>query len=163
MSTLLDALVGVPNAAEPVPGLVTGGQMMRQHLAALKQAGCELIVDCRDPMEPRPVREPEDVVAAGLQYECVPVGHTRGQDATLQRVRDVLRDNVGKRKVFYHCASGNRVGATLIPYLMLDQGFEEEDAVATAMRVGMRSAELMQWALEYVKKETDSRKRSATS
>jgi protein tyrosine phosphatase (PTP) superfamily phosphohydrolase (DUF442 family) len=152
MSDLLDALAGVPNAAEPVPGLATGGQMMRQHLAALKQAGCELVFDCRDPMEPRPVREPEDVVAAGLQYECVPVGHSRGDDETLRRVREVLQANVGKRKIFYHCASGNRVGATLIPYLMLDQGFAEEDAVNAAMRVGMRSAELMEWALDYVRR-----------
>jgi protein tyrosine phosphatase (PTP) superfamily phosphohydrolase (DUF442 family) len=152
MSELLDALAGVPNAAEPIPGLATGGQMSRPHLAALKQAGCELVFDCRDPMEPRPLREPEDVVAAGLEYVCVPVGHARGDDGTLQRVREVLRTNVGKRKVFYHCASGNRVGASIIPYLMLDQGFAEEDAVHTAMRVGMRSAELMEWALDYVRK-----------
>jgi protein tyrosine phosphatase (PTP) superfamily phosphohydrolase (DUF442 family) len=157
MSALLDAAAGVPNAAEPIPGLVTGGQMMRHHLAALKQAGCELVFDCRDPMEPRPVREPEDVTAAGLEYVCVPVGHARGDDATLRQVREVLRANVGKRKVFYHCASGNRVGATLIPYLILDQGFEQEDAVNTALRAGMRSAELMEWALAYVRGEMDGR------
>lgn len=150
MSDLLDAAAGVPNAAEPLPGLVTGGQLLPQHLATLKQAGCELVFDCRDPMEPRPLREPEDVEAAGLRYECVPVGHTRGDDATLRRVREVLRANVGTRKVFYHCASGNRVGATLIPYLILDRGFTKEEAVNVALRVGMRSAELMEWALEYV-------------
>jgi hypothetical protein len=62
----------------------------------------------------------------------------------------------GKRKAFLYCNSGNRVGATLIPYLMLDQGFEQEDAVNTAMRCGMRSAELMEWALEYVKRHGGS-------
>jgi hypothetical protein len=36
---------------------------------------------------------------------------------------------------------------------MLDAGIEEEKAVETAMRCGMRSAELMEWALEYVKKQ----------
>jgi hypothetical protein len=44
------------------------------------------------------------------------------------------------------------VGATLIPYLMLDQGFEEEDAVTLAMRIGTRSAELIEWALDYVRR-----------
>jgi protein tyrosine phosphatase (PTP) superfamily phosphohydrolase (DUF442 family) len=152
MSGLLDAISGVPNASEPLPGLVTGGQPMAPHLAALRQAGCCMVLDCRDPMEPRPMREPEDVVAAGLEYRCIPVGHARGSDATLAQIRDALKASVGTTPVLFHCASGNRVGAALIPYLMLDQGFTEEDAVDTAMRVGMRSAELLEWALDYVRR-----------
>ena len=153
MSALLDALSGVPNASEPVPGLVTGGQPMAPHLVALRQAGCRVVLDCRDPMEPRPMREPEDVTAAGLEYLCIPMGHSRGDDATLTQIRDVLRANVGTKPTLFHCASGNRVGAALIPYLMLDQGFAEEDAVTTAMRAGMRNAELMEWALDYVRRQ----------
>lgn len=153
MSQLLDAVAGVANASEPVPGLVTGGQPQAAHLAALKQAGCGLVLDCRDPMEPRPVREPQDVQAVGIAYECIPVGHGRGDDDTLRRIREVMVANVGQRKVFYHCASGNRCGATLIPFLMLDQEFTEEEAVTAAMRMGTRSAELIEWALEYVRKE----------
>ena len=152
MSQLLDAIAGVANANEPVPGLVTGGQPKLPHLAALKQAGCDLVLDCRDPMEPRPVREPEDIQAAGIEYVSVPVGHSRGDDETLRRIRELMRANVGKRKVFYHCASGNRCGATLIPYLMLDQEFTEDEAVNAAMRMGTRSAELIEWALDYVRK-----------
>jgi protein tyrosine phosphatase (PTP) superfamily phosphohydrolase (DUF442 family) len=153
MSGLLDAIIGVPNASEPLPGLVTGGQPTAPHLAALRQAGCRMVLDCRDPMEPRPLAEPEDVAAAGLEYRCIPVGHSRGSDATLTQIRDALKASVGTTPVLFHCASGNRVGAALIPYLMLDQGFTKEDAVNTAMRVGMRSAELMEWALEYVRKQ----------
>lgn len=149
MSALLDAINGVPNASEPVPGLVTGGQPTARHLAALKQAGCDLVLDCRDPMEPRPFSEPEEVKRAGMDYVVIPVGHTRGEDATLRRIREVLSANVGTRRVFYHCASGNRVGATLIPYLILDQQFTEEDAVTTAMRSGARNAELIEWGVEY--------------
>ena len=48
-----------------------------------------------------------------------------------------------------------RVGAALIPHLMLDHGFEEDDAVDTAMRVGMRSAELMQWGVGYARKKSE--------
>ena len=47
--------------------------------------------------------------------------------------------------MFVHCGSGNRVGGALLPFLMLDQGLEEEDAVGQAMRVGLRSAELLEW------------------
>ena len=153
MSALLDAITGVSNASEPVPGLVTGGQPNAQHLAALKQAGCEVVLDCRDPMEPRPLQEPEEVARAGMEYLVIPVGHTRGEDETLRRIREVLAANVPKKKMFFHCASGNRVGATLIPYLMLDQEFSEEDAMTTAMRAGARNAELIEWALEFVRNQ----------
>src|SRR5256886_9445337 len=34
--------------------------------------------------------------------------------------------------------------STLLPYLMLDQGMSEDDAVTEAMRIGMRNAGLMQ-------------------
>jgi len=153
VSTLLDAIAGLSNASEPVPGLVTGGQPTTQHLAALKQAGCELVLDCRDPMEPRPLSEAEEVGRVGMEYVVIPVGHTRGSDETLRSIREVLTANVGKRKMLYHCASGNRVGATVIPFLMLDQQFSEDDAVMTAMRSGARNAELIEWALEFVKNQ----------
>jgi protein tyrosine phosphatase (PTP) superfamily phosphohydrolase (DUF442 family) len=151
VSTLLEAIAGVANASEPIPGLVTGGQPTPQHLAALKQAGCELILDCRDPMEPRPLSEADEVKRTGMDYVVIPVGHTRGEDETLRRIREVLVANVGKKKMLYHCASGNRVGATLIPYLIMDQLFTEEDAVETAMRAGARNAELIEWALDFAK------------
>jgi protein tyrosine phosphatase (PTP) superfamily phosphohydrolase (DUF442 family) len=157
MSDLLDAIAGVPNACEPLPGLVAGGQPQPLHIAALKRAGCEVLLDIRETMEPRPVRVPDDIEAAGLEYINIPVGHTRGSDATLARIRATVKQLVdGKRKAFFYCNSGNRVGATLIPYLMLDQGFEQEEAVNAAMRCGMRSTELLEWALEYVKKEEEA-------
>jgi len=152
VSALLDAVTGIANASEPVAGLVTGGQPTTQQLAALKQAGCEVILDCRDPMEPRPLSEGDEVRRAGMEYIVIPVGHTRGEDETLRRIREVLAANVGKRKMLYHCASGNRVGATLIPYLMLDQQFSEDDAVTAAMRSGARNAELIEWAVEFAHK-----------
>ncbi|HET9707173.1 MAG TPA: hypothetical protein VFP39_02595 [Gemmatimonadales bacterium] len=152
MSALLDAIAGIANASEPVAGLVTGGQPTARHLAALRQAGCELILDCRDPMEPRPLSEADEVKRAGMEYVVIPVGHTRGDDETLRRIREVLTSNVGKKKMLYHCASGNRVAATLIPYLMLDQDFTEAEAVETAMRAGARNAELIEWAVEFAAK-----------
>src|SRR5213592_2973497 len=75
MSQLLDAAAGVPNTCEPIPGIVTGGQPTAAQLAALKHAGCELVLDIREPMEPQPYRTPDAVVAAGLDYLNIPVSH----------------------------------------------------------------------------------------
>jgi protein tyrosine phosphatase (PTP) superfamily phosphohydrolase (DUF442 family) len=150
MSTLLSAAAGVPNACEPLPGLVTGGQPTAEHLAALKAAGCEVVLDVRDPMEPRPFDEPATVRAAGMEYLNIPVSGASMRDETLERVRETVANLVGDRKMFFHCGSGNRVGATLIPHMMLDREMGEEDAVNQAMRIGTRSVELIEWALDYV-------------
>jgi len=152
MSQLLDAIAGVTNASEPLPGVVTGGQPQAAHLATLKAAGCQVVLDIRDPMEPQPFG-PEAVRALGMEYLNVPVSGSTHTDETLARIRAAVQSFAGKRKAFFYCNSGNRVGATLIPYLMLDAGLSEEAAVEAAMKVGMRSAELMEWAVEYAKKK----------
>lgn len=151
MTDLLSAIAGLANACEPLPGVVTGGQPTAEHIDALKAAGCEVVLDLRDPMEPRPLDEPAAVRAAGMEYLNIPVSGAHLTDETLARVRDTVSNLVGDRTLFVHCGSGNRVGAALIPYLMLDRGLEEEEAVEMAMKVGLRSAELMEWALAYVK------------
>lgn len=151
MSQLLDAIAGVANATEPLPGVVTGGQPQASHLTSLKAAGCEVVLDIRDPMEQQPFG-PAAVRALGLEYLNVPVSAATHTDETLARIRAAVQSFAGKRKALVYCNSGNRVGATLIPYLMLDAGLTEERAVETAMRCGMRSAELLEWALEYVRK-----------
>ena len=40
-----------------------------------------------------------------------------------------------------------------LPYLMMDQGLSEEDAVGQAMRIGLRSAELLEWGVDYVNRK----------
>jgi protein tyrosine phosphatase (PTP) superfamily phosphohydrolase (DUF442 family) len=150
MSQLLDAIAGVPNACEPITGIVTGGQPSAEHLAALKRAGCKVVIDIRESMEPQPFRTPEAVVGAGLEYKSIPVGHGTITDATFTSLLAAVRELAGRRPAFVYCSSGNRVGAGLIPYFMLEQGMEEEQAVTQAMRIGMRGADLMEQALQYV-------------
>src|SRR6266498_1048564 len=150
MSQLLDALSGVVNAAEPVPGLVTGGQPTLEHLRAFKRAGGQAVLDIRDPMESQPFRTPDDVTAAGLEYARVPVSAATRTDDTLAAVRAAVQGAVGKKALLFYCNSGNRVGATLIPYLMLDQGMDETAAVELAMQCGLRSSERRGWARDSV-------------
>src|SRR5436190_1422209 len=92
MSQLLDAIAGVPNASEPIPGIVTGGQPTLEHLAALKRAGCKVVIDIREGMEPQPFKRPEAVVQAGLEYRHIPVGHGAVSDATFGRLVDAVRE-----------------------------------------------------------------------
>ena len=153
MTNLLAAVKGLPNASEPLPGWVTGGQPSAAQITALQGAGCQVILDNRDPMEPRSFDEPAAVRAAGMEYVNIPIVHGAVTVDTMQQMHAAVKKLAG-RKALLHCSSGNRTAAALIPYLMLDQGMEQEDAVEMAMIMGLRSAELMELALEYVRGET---------
>ena len=149
MSALLSALAGLPNAAEPVSGWITGGQPTEQQIKSFKAAGGEVVVDNRDPMEPRPFDEPATVRAAGLEYIILPIVHGAVTTATMKQMHETLKRLEGK-KALLHCSSGNRTAAAMIAYLMTEKRMEEDDAVDLAMRSGLRSAELMDIALQYV-------------
>jgi protein tyrosine phosphatase (PTP) superfamily phosphohydrolase (DUF442 family) len=147
----MQALAGVTNACQLLPTVITGGQPTAGHLAAFQAAGGRTVLDLRDPMEPRPLDEAEQARSLGLEYVVAPVTPGTMTDQTLDRILGVLRQ-AGDRTVFVHCGSGNRVGGALLAFLILDHGFEEEDAVEQAMRVGLRSAELMEWGLDYTRR-----------
>ena len=151
MSALLSAFPGLPNAAEPVPGWVTGGQPTEQHIKAFKAAGGQVVLDNRDPMEPRPFDEPASVRAAGLEYISLPIVHGAVTTDTMKQMHEALKKLEGRRALL-HCSSGNRTSAALIPYLMIDKQMEQEDAVDLAMSLGLRSAELMEIAVEYARR-----------
>lgn len=151
MADLLHALHGIPNACQILTNVITGGQPNAEQLRALKEAGGGVVLDLRDPMEPRPVDEAGVVRELGMEYVNVPVRAGALNDDTLERILTVFR-GAGERKIFCHCGSGNRVGGALIPYLILDQHMEEQDAVDQAMQVGLRSAEMMEWGLDYARR-----------
>jgi len=153
MSALLDAVAGLPNAAEPVSGWITGGQPTEQQLKAFKTAGGQVVVDNRDPMEPRPFDEPATVRGAGLEYINLPIVHGAVTTDTMKQMYTAVKKLEG-RKALLHCSSGNRTSAALIPYLIIDKKMEQEDAVDTATRGGLRSAELMELALNYVQESS---------
>lgn len=148
MSSALSALGGVVNASEPIPGMLTSGQPGAEHLKALSQAGVKTVIDIRDPMEPRPFDEPGLVRQLGMKYVNVSVRQGALDDATMDGFLDAVRKAEGA-PMLVHCASANRVGGALIPYFMLDRKMAEEDAVAAAMKIGLRGADLLEWGLEY--------------
>jgi protein tyrosine phosphatase (PTP) superfamily phosphohydrolase (DUF442 family) len=156
MSSAFQAVCGVANACQILPTVITGGQPNAAQLRALKEAGGGIVLDVRDPMEPRLVDEPALVRELGMEYVNIPVRAGSLDDATLEQILTVLR-SAGDRTVFFHCGSGNRVGGALIPYFILDCDMEQHDALDQAMRVGLRSAEMMEWGLDYARRNQEPR------
>ena len=151
MTAALDAIRGLPNACQPLPELVSGGQPTPRHLEALKAAGATSVIDIRDPGEPRGFDEPAALATLGIDYINIPVGPTPLDDQLMEEILDALRRHTGATTLF-HCASGNRCGGPLVAFLVLDHGIEEEEAVSIAMRGGLRSREILQWGLDYVRR-----------
>ena len=153
MPTTFQALQRVPNACQLLPNVITGGQPSTADLEAFRDSGGGIVLDLRDPMEPRALDEPATTQRLGLEYVVIPVAAGTMTDATIERIHQTLR-NAGDKPVFVHCGSGSRVGGALLPYLMLEHGLEEEDAIGQAMRIGLRSAELMEWGLHYARRKS---------
>ena len=141
-----------PNSSEPLPGLFTAGQPAPEHFKALGAQGVKTVIDLRDPMEPRPFDEPALVGELGMKYINVTVRQGALDDAVMDSALDAIRRSDGQ-PILLHCASANRVGGVLIPYFMIDKGMSEDDAVAAAMKVGLRGADLLEWALDYTQRK----------
>lgn len=139
----------MPNAFCPMPGVATGGQPSAAELEAFARAGYRTVLDIRAPGEPRGYDERPLVEKAGLQYVSLPVGHGPLTDETFDRFRALLRD-ADRQPILVHCASGNRVGLMMIPYLVLDEGKTPQDAVRIATQVGLSSPQLASLALDYI-------------
>lgn len=143
----------IPNLNEPLPGLFTAGQPGAAELRELSAQGVKTVIDLRDPMEPRPFDEPALAREVGMEYVNVSVRQGALDDSVMDAALAAIRSHAGEPTLI-HCASANRVGGVLIPYFIIDKGMSEDDAVATAMKVGLRGADLMEWALEYTARKT---------
>lgn len=149
--SLLSQLTGLQNACRPYPWLVTGGQPTEEALEALAKAGFRDVFDLRGVNEPRGFDEPGVARSKELRYHAIPVTPADFSDATFTAFRHHLAAHGPEKPMFIHCASGNRVGAALLPWLVLDKGLSEEDALEMARTVGLVHPDLTKRALEYIR------------
>jgi uncharacterized protein (TIGR01244 family) len=148
----IDQLVGgLVNGACLLTGVYTGGQPAEEELDALAAAGVRTVLDTRAPDEYRGFDEGRAVREAGMDYVVLPVTPYTLTPATFDRFRELLKAEE-RRPVLVHCASGNRVGALLVPYLILDEGRSPDEALELAVASGLRSQALLDVAMAYVER-----------
>lgn len=153
-SPLQSVAAQLPNGALPLPAILTAGQFHAAHVEPLASAGVRMVLDLRPASEPRGFEEAAAVTDAGMRYENVPVTQQTLVRDDFARVRSLLADPANRPAVV-HCASANRVGALLLPQLVLDEGRTEQEAVAVARQIGLRSQELLDAALAYLHEQQD--------
>lgn len=140
---------GLPNAGVPVPGVITAGQPSAAQLEQLARSGVEIVADLRAASEDHGFDEPAAAARLALEYHSIPVVGASIGAREFAAVRSLLRAR-GTRPILVHCKSANRVGAALIPWLVLDQHRSREDALTIARQVGLRSDEMARAAMAYV-------------
>lgn len=153
--SLPDVTAQLPNGHCPLPDVATGGQPAPGRFVELARAGCRLVIDLRNPDEPRGFDERSAAAQHGMQYVNLPVGYEGISHEVFDRFRDLLRDPE-HRPALVHCTTANRVGAMLIPYLVLDEGHDPDAAVDLASRVGLRSPVLARAAFDYLERRSAS-------
>jgi len=108
------------------------------------------VIDIREAMEPRPFKTPDAVIQAGLEYRNVPVGHGACQRLHV-RPSDRKRARAGRQAGSVRTLLERQPGrGRSHSYFMLEQGLEEGRRRRSSYAGGLRSAELMEQALEYV-------------
>lgn len=146
----------LPNGHMPMEGIVTAGQPAANQFAALAASGVSTVIDLRAPGEPRGFDEPAAARAAGVEYHNIPVVAGSLTASEFDQVRELLRAP-DRRPVLLHCVSANRVGAVLLPYLVLDELRSPDEALRIAHDVGLRSDDLAKTAFDYIRDRQDGR------
>ncbi len=149
MPAIESVVATLPNSMCPIGDVGTAGQPPEHSWTELATAGFKTVVDLRPAEEPRGYDEPAAVERAGLAYVRIPVTPTTLGDRQFDEFRALLRDP-SRRPVLVHCASANRVGALLLPFLVLDEHRTPEESLRVAQQVGLRSAEYAAQAMDYV-------------
>ncbi len=134
-------LIAIPNAKQPLDGILTGGQPSPEQMAQAARAGYRTVVNLRTDGEPGFEWEAARVSELGMTYVRIPVGGPAGfSRESARRLAEVLEDPASQPAMI-HCATGNRVGALLALHAGWNQGASVEEALELGRRAGLTSAE----------------------
>ena len=159
-AAILAVLLAAPLAALPeVSGIEkffrvddrvsTGAQPTVPQIAALAETGFRTIINLREPSEHDAVAEEAAARRLDLRYTNIPVKTAEPRPEQVDAFLKSLEDPE-IFPVFIHCGSGNRVGAFWMIRRVLD-GWTPEAAEREARQIGLKSANLKDFALDYIR------------
>jgi uncharacterized protein (TIGR01244 family) len=131
-------LIPIRNARVPMPGVLSGGQPTAEQIEAAAAAGYRTVINIRTAGEPGFEWEPDLVERLGMTYVHIPVG---GADTltpeTVRAIDEALDAARARGPVLYHCASGNRIGASLALRSAWIEGAPPAEAFQYGLASGM--------------------------
>ena len=128
-------LANIYNMLSLTDNLGTSGQPTSAQLAAIKEAGYEVVINLATGTTPRDLPNEADVVAAqGMEYIHIPVVWDNPTEADLARFFETM-DTTQDKKRFVHCIANMRVSAFMFLYRVLRQGMPLDEARATMSQI----------------------------
>jgi uncharacterized protein (TIGR01244 family) len=143
-------LPGASNVTRVDAVLMCGGATTDEAFPALRKEGFAAVINLRQPDEPGVdiARSRQAAEAAGLKYVHIPVRGAGPEPASIEAFLAAVQDPANQ-PMYIHCGTANRVGGMwLIKRLVVD-GWDEDRAVKEATAIGLTSANLRQFALDY--------------
>jgi uncharacterized protein (TIGR01244 family) len=127
----------------------TAGQPTLEELSDLKADGIRAVLNLRVPSEHDAAGEEAAVRDLGMNYFNIPVDGANIGDGQVEEFL-ALTDDESNQPMFIHCGSANRVGAFWMIRRAIRDGWSVSDAEAEADEIGLTSAALKDFALQYI-------------
>jgi uncharacterized protein (TIGR01244 family) len=149
--TTADAPAGTSHYTRVSTTVACGGATTPAAYPALKSEGFAAVINLRLPTEPGADIEGARTAAeaAGLKYIHIPMDGRNLQPQVLDTFLAAVKDPANS-PVYIHCATANRVGAVWLVKRVLVDGWDIEKATAEAEKIGLKSPQLKQFALDYI-------------
>lgn len=147
----------VPRMLCLTDSLATGGQPSEQAFSKLAANGFRSVLNLRTAAEGVDLEKERKLVEqSGLRYIHIPVvGNAPRAEQADEFIR-VVKEKAN-HPMLIHCGSANRVGAFMMIYRVVEQGWSEEKAEEEAVKIGLRSEELKKFAKDYIARQKAKR------
>lgn len=146
-------LPGAKNVTRVDATVMCGGATGDEAFPALKKQGFASVLNLRQASESGVDLDASRSAAqaAGLKYLHVPVNGSDPQPSSVDEFLKAVKEP-SNQPVYIHCASANRVGAMWLIKRVVVDGWEVPRATAEAEAIGLTSAPLRQFAVDYATK-----------
>ena len=128
----------------------TGGQPSEQAFTKVAASGFHSVLSLRAAGEGIDlIKERSLVEKAGLRYFNIPVVSSAPRAEQADEFIRLVKEK-SNHPMLINCSTANRVGAFMMIYRVLEQGWSEEKALDEALKIGLRGDELKKFAHSYI-------------
>jgi protein tyrosine phosphatase (PTP) superfamily phosphohydrolase (DUF442 family) len=128
----------------------TGGQPTEQAYAKAAASGFRSVLSLRTASEGVDLlRERSLAEKNNLRYFNIPVASSAPRPAQADEFIRLVKEK-SNHPMLINCSSANRVGAFMMIFRVLEQGWAEDKALQEAIKIGLRGDELKKFARDYI-------------
>jgi uncharacterized protein (TIGR01244 family) len=130
--------------------LATAAQPSEQAFSKVAAAGFRSVLNLRTAAEGVDVEKERKLVErSGMHYLHIPVVSSAPRSEQADEFIRTVREK-SLHPMLIHCSSANRVGAFMMIYRVVEQGWSEKKALEEAVKIGLSSDTLKKFAETYI-------------